>query len=58
MDDPNLSDKNFRVTHEILPLQTARGEVSDWQGHSPEQLKTMHDHLVRLKQEGVEAVDD
>ena len=32
--------------------------VQEWQGHSPEALKTMKDHLARLKQLGVEAVDD
>jgi hypothetical protein len=32
------------------------GEVEEWQGHSPEQLKAMKDGLERLKQQGVEAI--
>jgi hypothetical protein len=61
-DDPNLTDKKFpgnptksyRSRH---PLRVV-GEVSDWQGHSPAQLQTMREHLARLRQQGIEAVDD
>jgi len=56
-DDPNLTDKkypgnmtaSYRSTE---PLRVA-GEVEDWMGHTPEQLKTMRDGLKRLKDEGV-----
>jgi rifampin ADP-ribosylating transferase len=34
------------------------GEITDWKGHSPEALQTMKDHVERLRQLGVEAVDD
>ena len=34
------------------------GEVTEWQGHSAEALQTMKDHLEKLKQLGVEAIDD
>ncbi len=61
-DDPNLTDKKFpgnptksyRTQH---PLRVS-GEVMDWQGHSPEQLKAMKDHLEQLKQLGIEAIED
>lgn len=61
-DDPNLTDKrypgnptkSYRSRH---PLRVA-GEVLDWQGHSPEELKAMKDHLERLKQLGVEAIEE
>lgn len=61
-DDPNLTDKRFpgnptksyRSQH---PLRVV-GEVTSWQGHSQEQLKTMKDHLERLKQLGIEAIED
>lgn len=61
-DDPNLTDKKFpgnpttsyRSRH---PLQIT-GEVKDWQGHSPEQLKVMKDNLERLKQMGIEAIEE
>lgn len=61
-DDPNLTDKKFpgnptksyRSRH---PLRVT-GEVADWQGHTPEQLKVMKDGLERLKQLGIEAIED
>jgi hypothetical protein len=61
-DDPNLTDKKFPGN----PTQSYRtrdplrvtGEITDWQGHSPEQLKAMKDNLERLKQLGVEAIED
>jgi rifampin ADP-ribosylating transferase len=61
-DDPNLTDKKFpgnptksyRTKH---PLRVT-GELTDWQGHSPEQLNAMKEHLVRLKELGIEAIED
>lgn len=60
-DDPNLTDKKFPGN----PTQSYRsrdplrvtGEVTEWQGHAPERLKEMKDHLARLKAQGVEAID-
>lgn len=62
VDDPNLTDrkfpgnptKSYRSKHPLRVL----GEMTGWTGHSPEQLKVMHDHLARLKEQGIEAVDD
>ena len=34
------------------------GEITDWEGHSPEELKAMHEHLARLRELGVEAIED
>ena len=61
VDDPNLTDKKFpgnptRSYRSREPLQIT-GEVTEWQGHSAEQLKQMKDHLERLKAQGVEAID-
>lgn len=61
-DDPNLTDKKFpgnptksyRSQH---PLRVV-GEVKNWQGHTPDQLKIMLDHLERLKQLGIEAIEE
>ena len=61
-DDPNVTDKKFpgnptksyRSQH---PFKVV-GEVKDWQGHSPEQLKMMRDHLEKLKEQGIEAIED
>jgi len=61
-DDPNLTDRKFpgNPTKSYRCLHPLRiiGEITDWQGHSPEQLKTMKDHLERLKQLGIEAIED
>lgn len=61
-DDPNLTDKKFpgnptKSYRTLHPLRVI-GEVAKWQGHSPEQLKAMHDHLARLKEQGIEAIED
>ena len=61
-DDPDLTNKRFRGNptksyRSREPLRVT-GEVKDWRGHSPEALKAMKDHLERLKQLGVEAIDD
>src|SRR4030095_14560450 len=61
-DDPNLTDKKFpgnptKSYRSRSPLRVT-GEVKDWQGHSPEQLKTMKEHLAELKRLGIEAIED
>ena len=61
-DDPNLTDKKFpgnptKSYRSRDPLRVT-GEVIDWQGHSPEQLQTMMDGLERLKQLGIEAIEE
>ncbi|MFT3722087.1 MAG: NAD(+)--rifampin ADP-ribosyltransferase [Hyphomonadaceae bacterium] len=61
-DDPNLTDKKFpgnptRSYRSRDPLRIV-GEVVEWQGHSPEQLKTMKDHLAELDRRGIEAIED
>jgi len=62
MDDPNLTDKKYpgnptKSYRSREPLRVT-GEVTDWQGHSPETLKAMKDHIERLRQLGVEAIED
>ena len=61
-DDPNLTDKKFpgnptKSYRTRNPLRVI-GEVADWQGHSPEQIKTMMDHLEQLKRLGIEAIEE
>jgi len=61
-DDPNLTDKKYpgnptKSYRSRNPLRVS-GEVKDWQGHSPEQLKAMKEHLDRLNQLGIEAIED
>jgi rifampin ADP-ribosylating transferase len=61
-DDPNLTDRKFpgNPTKSYRTREPLRiiGEVADWQGHSPEQLKVMKDHVANLKRLGVEAIED
>lgn len=61
-DDPNLTDKKFpgnptKSYRSRSPLRVL-DEITEWQGHSPEQLKTMRDRLEHLKQLGIEAIED
>lgn len=61
-DDPNLTDKKFpgnptKSYRSLSPLRVI-GEVKTWQGHPPEQLKAMKDHIQKLKELGIEAIED
>ena len=61
-DDPNLTDKKYagnptKSYRSRNPLRVS-GEVMDWQGHSPEEIKAMKEHLEHLKQLGIEAIED
>jgi hypothetical protein len=61
-DDPNLTDKKFpgnptKSYRTRDPLRVT-GEVADWRGHSPEQLRAMREHLERLAALGVEAIEE
>lgn len=61
-DDPNLTDKKFsgNPTKSYRTKEALRiiGEVTDWKGHAPEQLQAMKDNLQRLKEQGIEAIDE
>ena len=61
-DDPNVTDKRFpgnptqsyRTRH---PLRVV-GEVDSWEGHDPEVLKGMLDHLALLREQGLDVIED
>ena len=61
-DDPDLTDKKFpgnptksyRSTH---PFKVV-GEVTIWLGHPAEQVKAMKDVLARLKEQGIQSLND
>ena len=61
-DDPDLTDKKFpgnptksyRSTH---PFQVV-GEITIWQGHQPEQVAAMKAGLARLKEQGIESINN
>lgn len=61
-DDPNLTDKKFpgnptKSYRSRDPLRVI-GEVAQWEGHDPETLQSMKDNVERLRQQGIEAIDD
>ena len=61
-DDPNLTDTRFpgnptRSYRTRRPVRVV-GEVTDWDGHPPEVLQAMRDHLAQLTAQGVQAIDD
>lgn len=60
--DPNLTDKRFpgnptRSYRTQQPLKVV-AEIKDWEGHTQEELEHMHNHLEKLKQQGIEAIND
>ena len=61
-EDPNLTNKKFRgnPTKSFRSREPLRviGEITNWQGHSPEALQAMKGGLEWLKQLGVEPMDD
>jgi rifampin ADP-ribosylating transferase len=60
--DPNLTDKKFKgnPTKSFRTKAALRmvGEVTDWKGHAPEQLLAMKVHIAKLKEQGIEAIED
>ena len=60
--DPNLTDKKFPGNptmsyRSIHPFKVV-GEVEIWQGHSAEQVKAMKDGVARLKEQGIDSLND
>lgn len=61
-DDPDLTDrkfpgnptKSYRSTH---PFKVV-GEVTIWQGHPTQQVQAMKDHLHKLKEHGIDSLND
>lgn len=61
-DDPNLTNKRFpgnptKSYRSREPLRIV-GEVVEWTGHPPERLREMLDHLEKLKEQGIEAIEE
>ena len=61
-DDPNLTDKRFpgtptRSYRSRDPLRVM-GEIEEWEGHSPDALQAMRDHLEQLRERGIEAIEE
>ena len=60
--DPDLTDKKFpgNPTMSFRSTEPFRvvGEVTNWQGHPAEQVKTMKDALAKLKEKGINSLND
>lgn len=60
--DPDLTDKKFpgNPTQSFRSTQPFRvvGEVTVWQGHQAEQVKTMKQHIEKLKEQGINSLND
>lgn len=61
-DDPDLTDKKFpgnptKSYRSTSPFRVV-GEVSIWQGHPAEQVKAMKDALEKLKEQGINSLND
>ncbi|MES2380926.1 MAG: NAD(+)--rifampin ADP-ribosyltransferase [Bacteroidota bacterium] len=61
-DDPDLTDKKFpgnptKSYRSTQPFKVV-GEVSIWQGHPTEQVKAMQDALAKLKEQGINSLND
>ncbi len=61
-DDPNVTNKRFpgnptqsyRTAHPMRII----AELETWQGHEPEVLKGMLDHLAQLREQGLDVIED
>ena len=61
-DDPNVTNKRFpgnptmsyRTRHPLRVL----AELETWQGHAPQVLKSMLDHLAQLREQGLDVIED
>ena len=61
-DDPNVTDKRFpgnptQSYRTRSPLRVV-GELEDWEGHAPEVLQGMLDGLARLREQGLDVIED
>ena len=61
-DDPNLTDKKFpgNPTNSYRSREPLRvvGEVIDWQGHAPEEVRLRKENLRRLTESGAKIIED
>ncbi len=61
-DDPDLTDKKFpgnptKSYRSKDPFKVV-GEVTVWQGHATEQVKHMKNALAKLKEQGIDSLND
>lgn len=61
-DDPNVTNKKFpgNVTRSFRTRHPMRviDEVRTWEGHAPDVLQGMLDNLARLREQGLDVIED
>jgi hypothetical protein len=61
-DDPNVTNKRFpgNITQSYRTRHPLRivDEVQTWEGHSPEVLNGMLDNIARLREQGLDVIED
>lgn len=61
-DDPNLTNKRFpgnpTKSYRTRDALRVTDEVKGWEGHPPDVLQAMRDHLAELERQGLAAIDD
>lgn len=61
-DDPNVTNKKFsgNVTQSYRTRHPMRvvDEIQTWEGHPSEVLQTMLDNIARLREQGLDLIDD
>ncbi len=61
-DDPNVTDKklpgNPTCSYRTREPVRVVGELTDWNGHTPEQLQAMRDVLADLRRRGLDVIYD
>lgn len=61
-DDPNVTNKKFpgNVTRSYRTRSPMRvvGEVDEWEGHPPEVLRAMLENIGRLREQGLDVIED
>lgn len=60
--DPDLTDKKFpgnpSMSYRSMHPFKVVGEVTIWKGHSAEQVKAMKSALEKLKEQGIDSLND
>lgn len=61
-DDPDLTDRKFpgnptKSYRSQYPFKVV-GEITKWKGHSAEKVKEMKDSLAKLKEQGIDSLND
>lgn len=61
-DDPDVTDRKFpgnptKSYRSTKPFRTV-GDVTTWKGHPKDQVQTMKDALAKLKDQGIDSLND